>query len=135
MTTQIDTQFSTNDTSSNLSSESPTKKSSLRKLLLWGIFLTFTPYSFWVMYEVGYFGIWAGGFLSLGSTQILIDLVIACLLFSSWMIGDARHRGVNVAPWLVGVLTSGSVAALAYLLAREYGLGEKQKRTPSAIKS
>ncbi len=97
----------------------------IRKALLWTIFIGFTAYSTWVMWQVGYMGIWQGGFGTIGSTQVTLDLVIACLLISSWMIGDAKARGVNPYPWIAAVVVSGSIAILAYLVVREH------KKAPS----
>ena len=90
----------------------------LRSILLIAIFVVFGSYSTWLLFDIGYFGIWQAGFTSPAAIQILADLLIACLLISSWMIGDARARGINVAPWLVGVLTTGTIAILAYLIVR-----------------
>ena len=47
--------------------------------------------------QVGYLGIFAAGFANPGSLQVLLDLVVACLLISSWMVIDARANGRN--PW------------------------------------
>lgn len=92
---------------------------SLRVLLLLLALVLFGGYSVWALLQVGYIGIWASGFASPGTLQILIDLVISCLVFSSWMIADAKSRGVNSAPWLIAILTTGSIAILVYLLFRE----------------
>lgn len=92
----------------------------LRGILLIAILALFGGYSSWLLFDIGYFGIWQAGISSLGAIQILADLVIACLIISSWMIGDAKARGINVVPWLVGVLTTGTIAILAYLIVREF---------------
>jgi Protein of unknown function DUF2834 len=83
--------------------------------------LAFGAYSTYAMFEVGYFGIWAAGFTSVGSLQVLLDLVIACLLISSWMVLDARRTGRN--PWLyVGItLVAGSIGPLLYLVLADRG--------------
>jgi hypothetical protein len=86
------------------------------KPVLIAIFLLFGGYSFYAMYEVGYFGIWAAGFAGVGSFQVLLDLVIACLLISSWMVIDARTSGRNPWPYVAITLAAGSVGPLLYLL-------------------
>lgn len=92
----------------------------LRKIVLWVLLMDFALFSTWVMWDVGYLGIWQAGFTSAASLQILLDLVIACLLIMVWMYGDARARGVNPWPWIVATLLAGSLAPLAYLLVRVY---------------
>lgn len=105
-----------------LNSSSKAGSSAGRKYLLWVLLLGFTAFSTWVMWDVGYFGIWHAGFESSGSLQILIDLAIGCFLICSWIIGDARARGINPVPWIVATLAMGTIAPLAYLLIREYQL-------------
>ena len=86
------------------------------KPVLIAIFLLFGAYSFYAMYEVGYFGIWTAGFANAGSLQVLLDLVIACLLISSWMVIDARASGRNPWPYVAITLAAGSIGPLLYLL-------------------
>ena len=92
----------------------------LRKFLLWFIFVDFAALSLWAMWEVGYFGIWAAGFTSIGAVQILFDLVVCCILITSWLKKDADSRGINPYPWMIATFASGSLALLVYLLIREY---------------
>lgn len=92
----------------------------LRTILLLVIFALFGGYSFWLLFDIGYFAIWQAGFTSPAAVQILLDLVVSCLIISSWMIGDAKARGINVKPWLVAVLATGSIAILIYLIIREF---------------
>lgn len=92
----------------------------LRSILLIAVLAIFGSYSTWLLFDIGYFAIWQAGVSSSGAIQILADLVIACVIISSWMIGDAKERGINVAPWLAGVLTTGTIAILAYLIVREF---------------
>lgn len=108
------------------------QRSNLRKPFLWLTLSSFTIFSTWVMWEIGYLGVWQAGFVSSGSLQILLDLVIGCFLICSWMIRDAKARGLNPAPWIIGVLTTGTIAALVYLLVREYQL---DRHAPSTRQS
>lgn len=82
------------------------------------ILVPFLVYSFWVVGEHGYFG-----FLELAgrepwALQILLDLVLACLIYSVWLVPDARARGIAPWPYLALTLVAGSVGGLAYLVHR-----------------
>jgi len=95
----------------------------MKKLILWFVLLDFGLFSTYVMWEVGYVGIWEAGMASLGSWQVLIDLVIAGGLICTWMVVDARKRGVNPWPWVVATFALGTLVPLTYLLVREYANG------------
>ncbi|KAB2887442.1 MAG: DUF2834 domain-containing protein [Kofleriaceae bacterium] len=80
--------------------------------------VAFSAFSLWVVAAEGYLG-----FLSLArdepwGLQLLLDVAIACFLYSIWMVRDARERGLPVAPYLVMMLFGGSIGALAYLVHR-----------------
>ena len=93
----------------------------IRKALLWIVLIDFALFSSWVMWDVGYLGIWRAGFASWASLQVLIDLVICAGLICVWMVVDARQRGINPWPWVVATLLTGSLAPLVYLIVREHG--------------
>jgi hypothetical protein len=88
------------------------------KPALLAVFLLFGAYSLYAMYEVGYFGLWAVGFASAGwaGLQVLLDLVVACLLISFWMVNDAHAHGRNPWPYVLITLLAGSFGPLLYLL-------------------
>ncbi|MFT7184808.1 MAG: hypothetical protein ACI84K_000174 [Pseudohongiellaceae bacterium] len=92
----------------------------IKKIGLWVILISFSLFSSWTMWQIGYVGIWQAGIASSGSLQILLDLAISCLIICSWINVDARSRNINPYPWFVAVLTSGSLAILVYLIIREY---------------
>ena len=92
----------------------------IKRIALWVIFISFSVFSSWVMWNVGYAGIWQAGMESSGSFQILLDLVICCLIICSWMNADARSRDINPYPWFVAVASTGSIAILVYLIVREH---------------
>ncbi|MGB3620291.1 DUF2834 domain-containing protein [Ketobacter sp. MCCC 1A13808] len=91
----------------------------LKKVMLWLLLADMVLFSGYVMWEVGYMGIWQAGFSSLGSMQILLDLVICCIILASWMVMDARKRGVNPWPWIAATVPLGSIVPLIYLIVRE----------------
>lgn len=86
------------------------------KPVLWLVTLAFTAFSFWVLMQIGYLGIWQGGFANLGSTQITMDLVIACTLATGFIARDCRAQGRAWWPWALLTLAAGSMGLLAYLL-------------------
>ncbi len=90
----------------------------LRAFSLIAVFAAFTIYTAIVVIDHGY-----TGFIDLAMTggwgaQVFIDLCIALTLFIIWMVPDARERGIPYAPYILAVLTTGSVGALAYLVHR-----------------
>jgi cytochrome bd-type quinol oxidase subunit 2 len=86
------------------------------KPVLWLVSLSFAAFSLWVLMQVGYLGIWQGGFANFGSTQITLDLVIACTLLLGFIVRDCRAQGRPWWPWALLTLVAGSIGALAYLL-------------------
>lgn len=82
------------------------------------VFAAFSAYTAMVVVSHGYTGFLelalAGGW----GAQVFIDLCIALVLFMFWMVPDARHRDIPFAPYVIAVLTTGSVGALAYLVHR-----------------
>ena len=86
------------------------------ELVLWLIAVPFAGFSLWVLTQVGYLGIWQGGLANLGSTQITLDLVVACTLLVGYIARDCRARGKPWWPWALLTLVAGSIGPLAYLL-------------------
>ena len=58
--------------------------------------------------------------------QMLLDLVIALVLFTFWMFPDARKNGIPAWPYFLLILTLGSIGALAYLTHRGLRQGRGQ---------
>ena len=52
------------------------------------------------------------------SWQIYIDLVLAIVVLSIWIHRDARRRGINPWPFIVGGVIAGMFGPLLYLLLR-----------------
>jgi hypothetical protein len=69
--------------------------------------------------DVGYFGILEPHFKSWGGAQVFVDLVIALTLVLTWLVPDARARGVNPWPFVLLTLVAGSFGPLLYLALRE----------------
>ncbi|MBC7941031.1 MAG: DUF2834 domain-containing protein [Chitinophagaceae bacterium] len=78
--------------------------------------LAFSVLTALALWHHGYWGIFEPHFKTFGAAQVLMDLVIALVLFMVWMWRDARARGRNPWPWLVLTLAAGSFGPLLYLL-------------------
>lgn len=73
----------------------------------------------YAVYEYGYLGFFDALPGNLVGIQVFVDLCIALTLIAVWMWRDARERGISAAPYLVVMLFTGSIGALAYLIRRE----------------
>jgi hypothetical protein len=93
------------------------------RLTLWLVALAFGIWSLWVMAQVGYLGIWQGGFANLGAAQITVDLVVSSLLLMGFVVRDCRAAGRPWWPWAVITAFAGSFGTLAYLLWPRRGAG------------
>ena len=88
----------------------------MTKSLLWIITAAFGAYSLWALAQVGYFGLWQGGFANIGSTQITLDLIVASVLLMGFVVRDCKAQGRPWWPWVVATLLLGSFGTLGYLL-------------------
>jgi hypothetical protein len=83
------------------------------------LLLAFSVFTDVLVYKDGY-----TGFLHLAARepwglQMLLDVTIALGLFVSWMIPDARRRGIVAWPYVIACVALGSIGALAYLVHRQ----------------
>lgn len=97
------------------------------RLALWIVTLLFAAYSLWATVQVGYWGIWQGGFANIGSTQITLDLVMSSVLLIGFVARDCRQVRRPWWPWAVLTLAGGSLDTLAYLL---FSRGARTESTP-----
>lgn len=86
----------------------------LRLVSVIAAFVAFSIYSALIVFEHGY-----TGFIELALTggwalQVFIDLCIALVLYTIWMFGDAKEGGLPFWPYVIIILTLGSIGALAY---------------------
>jgi hypothetical protein len=93
--------------------------SSMRLTFLIVLLLAFFGLSVYLVHDQGFFGFLALARRDPWGLQLLLDLTIALSLFLSWMIPDARRRGLPYLPYVLGTLALGSIGALAYLIHRE----------------
>lgn len=87
--------------------------------LLWFVFIDFVIYTGYVVWQEGYFGFLTMAMSGLWNMQVFLDLVIALLMVCTWMLLDARNRGVNGWPYVIATFFIGSIAPLWYLIRRE----------------
>lgn len=92
----------------------------MRLAVLVLIFLAFTGWSFFIVATQGF-----GAVIPLlarepWAAQFFVDLSIALLVAWSWLIRDAKARGIPAVPYIIGTLALGSIAVLAYLIHREF---------------
>jgi hypothetical protein len=92
---------------------------SARSVLLFLVIAAFGLLTILALLDVGYFGIIAPHFRSLGEAQVLADLVILCVLACLWMSRDAPTRGLAAWPFILATVVLGSFGPLAYLVVRE----------------
>lgn len=92
---------------------------SMRLVALLAVTVLFGVLTVEALLDVGYWGIIAPHFQSLGAGQVLADLVIMGGLACFWMIGDAGERGLSPWPFVALTLAAGSFGPLFYLIVRE----------------
>jgi uncharacterized membrane protein len=77
------------------------------------ILAPFAVFSFYVMAQVGYWGIIQSHF-HLAGYQVMLDLIIACTLAMIWMWQDAKATGRNAWPFILITVVAGSIGPLLY---------------------
>lgn len=78
----------------------------------------FGAFSMFVMWEVGYLGIWQAGLASPGAAQVLVDLVIMSVIALTYLRRDAQRTGRTFWPFALLTLAAGSFGPLLYLVSR-----------------
>jgi protein-S-isoprenylcysteine O-methyltransferase Ste14 len=86
--------------------------------LLLAVTAAFTIYTIEVVLAQGYTGFIELALADAWGGQMFVDLVIALVLFATWMTEDARREGIPSWPYLVLICATGSIGALAYLIHR-----------------
>lgn len=95
----------------------------VQKTLSWIILPPFLVLTAYAVYDVGVYGIFDYHLHSSAGWQVFTDLVIACILLLTFIVPDAKSKGVNPWPWVIGTFLTGSIAPLVYLII--YG-GQKE---------
>lgn len=86
-------------------------------LVLATVLIAFSAWSVWL---VGFDYL---GFVDLArrepwGAQITVDLILACGIASSFILRDARDRGLPALPYLLATVLLGSIGLLGYLVHR-----------------
>jgi hypothetical protein len=82
------------------------------------VLAAFTVLSLWVVAREGYFGFVTLAGREPWALQMLIDLVLALVVATAWMIRDARGRGIASWPFVVATIGLGSIGVLGYVVRR-----------------
>lgn len=88
----------------------------MKKVLLTATLVVFGAITAIAVWNHGYIGIFAFQFSSWAGVQVLVDLLIAVVIFLFWMVPDAKAKGRNPWPYLIISLLGGAFGALFYLL-------------------
>lgn len=86
-----------------------------KRMLAMTLLIPFSALTAYVVFKVGYIGIFDYQRHSPAGWQVLADLVIACILCLSWLIPEAKRNGRNAVPFVVITLFLGSVGPLLYI--------------------
>ncbi len=79
-------------------------------------FVALTGYA---VYHYGYMAFFDFHALNAIQLQIFVDLIIALVFVTVWMVRDARARGISPVPYVVMTLFLGSIGPLVYMIRRE----------------
>jgi len=91
-----------------------------RTIFLAVLLAVFTIDSALVLVEHGFLGFFELAMANTATQIMGFDLLICLGLIAAWMIGDARERGLSVAPYLAVTVVMGSAGPLLYLIRREW---------------
>lgn len=80
------------------------------------VFAAFGAYSLYVIWQLGYFGLWAALMSTIAGWQIVLDLWILSVLLLGFLWRDARANSRRFWPYALLTLTAGSFGPLLYLL-------------------
>src|SRR4051812_8547263 len=94
------------------------QRKGMKKLLPLLVLVPFTLFSVELAVKGGLEGL--AVFREPWALQVALDLCISCVLVGGWMRQDARKHGISALPFLVLLPFVGSVAALAYLVRRNF---------------
>ena len=91
----------------------------LKQLGLGIVLADFAALTGYAVYHHGYLAFFDVQAMNAIQLQILIDLIIALSFVATWMLRDAKARGISAVPFVVITLFLGSIGPLLYLLRRE----------------
>lgn len=89
------------------------------KFILILILIAFSGFTAWLVVDVGYVAVLEDAFSKWTTTQVFLDLSIACLLLNIIMIRDHITSGrslLSLLPFLAMTLILGSIGPLLYFI-------------------
>ncbi len=98
--------------------------------MIWGFIaldmIAFTAYVFFNQGSITGLVDYLGG-MGLWSMQVFIDLILALVIASVFIVRDAKVKGVNPWPYVVGCLFTGSISLLIYMVLHGFhGAADRQ---------
>jgi hypothetical protein len=96
------------------------------------VLAAFGAYSLYVVWQLGYVGLWQACMANIGTWQLLLDFVILSVLALGWMARDARQTGRKLWPYALLTIAAGSFGPLLYLLLAPRGRGVPLAREAAA---
>ena len=96
------------------------------------VLAAFGAFTMYVMWQVGYLGIWQAGMASPGAWQVLLDLVVMSCIALGFIWRDAQRTGRTVWPFAVLTIAAGSFGPLLYLLLSPRESGARLGREATA---
>ncbi len=86
------------------------------RLTLASVLISFLALTALTLWHHGYIGIFTTHLTSYAGIQVFTDLVIALSFLIVWLWIDTQKYQRNPWPWIIGTMTTGSIAPLVYLL-------------------
>ena len=80
------------------------------------VFAAFGAYSLYVIWQLGYIGLWTALLSNIAGWQVVLDLLITSALLLGYLWRDAQASGRRFWPYVLLTLTAGSFGPLLYLL-------------------
>ncbi|MFK4706721.1 hypothetical protein ABIC83_003595 [Roseateles asaccharophilus] len=96
------------------------------------VLAAFGAYSLYVIWEMGYVGLWEACMANIGTWQLLLDFIIMSVLAVGWMARDARRTGRSFWPYALITISAGSFGPLLYLLLAPRKSGARLGREATA---
>ncbi|MEY3210224.1 MAG: hypothetical protein RIT28_705 [Pseudomonadota bacterium] len=81
------------------------------------VFIPFTIFSVFIVADQGFWALIEAHKAGWG-LQVFLDLVIAATISLTYIVPEAKQRGINPWPYVVGTVLLGSISLLAYLIHR-----------------
>ncbi len=89
------------------------------RFLLGAVLVLFSAYSGWIVFDFGYLSVFHVTLREHPSTQVFIDLLIACGLLFLVMVADYRKNGrslLKFIPFVIVTALAGSIGPLLYFI-------------------